>query len=155
MKYSVYEQKPIDFAPTVVVVACYVQYLDTYLFLRRANGCPQPNTWGVPAGKLDKNELPLSGMQRELMEETRIQADDSILQFLGDIFIRYHNEVDFIYSMFHLPLKAQPIVTLSPHEHLEYRWMSCSDIKESPLVNGASEAFDVYQRRLNEYKFSV
>lgn len=147
MKYSVHEKRPIDFSPTVAVVACYVGYLDTYLFLKRSKGCSQPGTWGVPAGKLDDEEAPIRGMQRELEEETGIQLKQAHFQSLGDIFIRYP-DVDFIYTMFHITLDDKPKLILSPREHSDYKWMSREEIGNSSLVKGASEAFEIYQSRL-------
>jgi len=45
---------PENFNPKFEVVSCFVEYEDEILLLRRQDHKPEPNTYGVPAGKIDQ-----------------------------------------------------------------------------------------------------
>jgi 8-oxo-dGTP pyrophosphatase MutT (NUDIX family) len=81
------KNKPENFTPKFEIVSCFVQYQDKILLLRRQDHKPQPNTYGVPAGKIDKGETPIQAMQREGKEETQIDLEDAV-----------HTDKLFVYS---------------------------------------------------------
>lgn len=45
---------------------------ENFLLIQRSEYVPAPNVWGLPGGKLDKNEEPEFAAKRELYEETGI-----------------------------------------------------------------------------------
>lgn len=46
------------------------------LLLRRSAKTPRPGGWDFPGGGLDKGEEPVSGIVREIREETGLEASD-------------------------------------------------------------------------------
>ena len=82
---SVFRVKPQDFSPSVEVAACYVEFNGKFLFLKRSVGKPQENTWGVPAGKIEKGETPRQAVFRETFEEVGIRLDEGKV---GDVEIK-------------------------------------------------------------------
>lgn len=136
-KYLVFTDPPDDFHRAAEVAACYCECNDRFLFLLRHSTRPQGNTWGLPAGKLEKNEMPFIGMVRELKEETGIYAEE-ILE-VGKLFIRLEH-LDYVYHMFYKTFEEYPVITLSD-EHTESRWLTWEDLSTLPLIAGTKEAF--------------
>ncbi len=70
----------------------------------------------IPAGKLEKGEIPLSAAKRELLEETGIKGKD--FKSLGYIYVSpgYSNEIIYLYSC-HVDSKAD--MKLDEDEFLE------------------------------------
>jgi ADP-ribose pyrophosphatase YjhB (NUDIX family) len=59
------KNKPENFNPKWEVVSCFVEYKNEILLLLRQDHKLQPNTWGVPAGKVDIGETIRKAMKRE------------------------------------------------------------------------------------------
>ncbi len=137
-KAFVYRNKPSDFAPTLAVAACCCEFNGKYLFLKRALGKPQENTWGMPAGKMEEGETPREAVSRETFEEVAITLDQETLRDEGKLFVRYPH-LDFTYYIFHQEFTSFPKVTLSD-EHTEYRWLTFEEALELPLISGGAEA---------------
>lgn len=140
MNVQVYLLKPDDFNPKAYVTAVYVKSQEKYLFLQTAESKKEANKWGVPAGKLEKDELPEEGMRRELFEETGIQAP--VIESLGLLYIR-KPEIDYIFHIFGLALEEEPHVRIS-QEHMGYVWVDSEELKKLDLMGGAKEAFENY-----------
>lgn len=58
------------FSPKFEVVSCFVEHDGHILLLQRQSHKPQPNTYGVPAGKVDDQEDIHQAIKREVGEET-------------------------------------------------------------------------------------
>lgn len=141
---EVHESKPEGFSEKIQVGACYVEIDNKLLLLQLSSTKSESGKWGVPAGKLEKNESPLNGAIRELFEETGITIDlSSQIQSLGSLYIR-KKELDYIYHMFKVKLDQMPKVHLSA-EHQNYTWASLKELEELPLMEGAKEALRHYQ----------
>ena len=108
------KNKPESFMPKFEVVSCFVEYKNEILLLLRQDHKPQPNTWWVPAWKIDTGENPLQAMQREGREETQIDLSDA--KYFDKLYVRYP-DYDFIYHMFHKQFDFQPKVTINRNEH--------------------------------------
>ena len=140
---EIHKTAPIDFTPKVEVAACYLELDGKLLILQRA-GNLETGKWGVPAGKLEKNESPLQAAIRELFEETGSLSSEAIqIQDLGALYMR-KPEIDYTYHMFKFHLKELPRVTLSIKEHQNYTWGSAEDLEKLPLMAGAKEALEHY-----------
>lgn len=138
------------FKPTVSVSACYCQYQEKVLFLKRAESSSQANTWGVPAGKLEQNEEPLSAVIREVLEETGITLSEKNVSFIKTIHIRYPQN-DFVYHMFYYKFPELPSICLNPNEHQESAWLSFDEVHKHPIMLGGLEAFEYYKQYISKY----
>lgn len=141
-KIIVYKQKPNDFISQVEIAATYVNSNGKLLLLQLAQNKQEKGFWGVPAGKLEINEIPLKGAKRELFEETGIDADMDHFLPLGELYIR-KPDIGYVYHLFTVNFDTQPFVTLSK-EHVLYKWVSRNEAESLPLMQGAHQALDAY-----------
>ncbi len=139
-KVAVFKKKPSDFTPKVEVAAIYLECEGTLLLLERASICKsEPNTWTVPAGKLELAETALDAAKRELLEETGIVENrEDRWKYRGALYIR-KPEFDYVYHLFEVHLDETPAVRLSPREHQDFRWVAFSEIENMNLITGAKE----------------
>ena len=115
---------PEHFNPKIEVAACFISVNGQFLFLKQAPDDTEPNTWGIPGGKLQKNENAEQGVLREVKEETGLDLPTQSLKYLGKVYIRYPY-MDYIYHMFEYNMEGYPEeVVIDPTEHTEYRWIS-------------------------------
>ncbi len=150
MTIEVHEKAPAEFSPRVHIAACYLEIDNRVLFLQTAEGKSEAGKWGVPAGKLEKNETPRDAAIRELFEETGISLDPSSqIRSLGPLYIR-KPELDYVFHLFKVQLPQAPNVRLSD-EHQSYKWASSKDVEEMPLMAGAMQALQHYRCK-NEHR---
>jgi 8-oxo-dGTP pyrophosphatase MutT (NUDIX family) len=97
---------PDKFIPRFAVVSCFCEYEMKILLLKRSGSSPQPNMWGMVAGKVDQGETPLHAITRELFEETGITATEEQFLLIQQTFIRYP-EYDYIYYIYKLVLDEE------------------------------------------------
>lgn len=141
---EIYEKAPFDFSPKIEASACYIEIDSKILLLQLATHKSESGKWGVPAGKLEKNETAQNAAIRELFEETGISLrQSSQIQSLGSLFIRKPG-IDYVYHLFRVHLNQIPDLRLSD-EHQDYRWASTKDLEELPLMAGAKQALDHYR----------
>ena len=138
---EIFEKEPLGFIPQVQVSGCYLEIDNKLLLLQRAFGNFEPGKWGVPAGKLERNETPEEAAKRELFEETGISVNK--FQHINSLYIR-KPEIAYVFHLFKVQLDHMPEVILS-HEHQSYKWATPKDLEELPLVAGAKEALQTYQ----------
>ena len=141
-KWEVHETEPHGFNPEVQISACYLEIDGKLLLLQRAHGKLEPGKWGVPAGKLEKNETPEQATQRDLFEETGISFEN--LSPMPCLYIR-KPEIDYIYHPFKIQLDRIPPVQLS-NEHQNYQWVTSQEMQKLPLMDGAQEALYHYRK---------
>lgn len=141
---QVFQKKPSDFKTHVYVTAAYVKFENKILILQLSQEKEEAFHFGVPAGKLEKGELPEDGIARELFEETGILLDSNgTIESLGLLFMRKPN-IDYVYHLFEISLRELPEIHLSK-EHQAYRWVSLEEISTLPLMLGAIEAIEFYK----------
>jgi 8-oxo-dGTP pyrophosphatase MutT (NUDIX family) len=130
---------PHDFIPKFSIIMCICEYHDKILLLHRQKGKPQELTWGVPAGKVERDELPLTAAQRELFEETGIQVSQENFKYLLKIYDRYPT-TDFGIDMFKLKLENQPAITINPREHITYTWVTLTQVQKLDVIPDLNHA---------------
>lgn len=151
IRVQVFDQKPLDFNPQAYVIAAYVEVEGKLLLLQLSHIKKEPNRWGVPAGRLEADELPEDGVLRELFEETNISVEATTqVHSLGQLYIR-KPEVDYVYHAFKIKLNQVPQVSLSD-EHIAYKWVSPNEAKELDLMEGAREALKFYLNSLKKMR---
>jgi len=134
-----------DFNPTVEVAGCYCEYEDKILFLKRTPHKHQGDTWGVPGGKLDEGETPLTAVIREVFEEVGIKVKEDDLQEMDKMYVRGLLN-DYIFYRFRLRFTTLPVIDLSLEEHVEARWVTIEEASNLPLIYGGAEALASYQQ---------
>lgn len=132
---------------TKEVVGAIILNKDKFLIIQRAETRPQPLTWGLPSGKIEKDEDRVHAIKREIFEETGNNIDLNQLQY------KYSKEYDFSkdgyninYHVFLYNTNDSFEVSLS-NEHISYKWITpkrCLDMKN--LIDGLD---DVIKRIFN------
>lgn len=123
--------------PESVLVVVYTRAAKV-LLLRRAD---HPDFWQSITGSMEwGDEQPLETAVRELREETGIsvtpaQLTDWKIQNCYAIFPQWRHKyapdvTENTEHFFSLELPDEPIVTLSPTEHSEYRWVPFAEAAE-------------------------
>lgn len=116
---------------TIRVVGCVMQHEDKILLLLRSAKETDPSLWGIPAGKVEKDESDVEAVVREVYEETGIQLKETDLENIGHLPIEYDTFiVDF--PMFHVNFDQRPDVVLAPREHIDLQWISPQQALELP-----------------------
>ena len=139
----IYKNKPENFNPKFEVVSCFVEYEDEILLLLRQDHKPEPNTYWVPAGKVDAGESLIQSMQRETKEETDIDLADAI--YFDKLFVRYP-EYDFIYHMFSRRFSSKPKVKINPNEHKQYIWKTPAEALKMELIRDLDECIKLFYK---------
>ena len=129
----IYKNQPKDFNKKFEIVSCFVEHDGEILLLYRQDHKPQGNTWGVPAGKVDKGEDILQSMIREIKEETGLVLPSLQLSYFTKLFVKYP-DYDFVYHMYHTKLNEKQKVTVKNEEHKEYKWISPQNALNMPLI---------------------
>ena len=122
-----------NFKPKYSVVACFVEYKNQILVLKRDSNKLQGNTWCLPAGKVDSGESEVEAMTREIFEELSANVSKKDLVLGKKMFVRYP-DYDYIFYTFTLNLIKKFNVVLNLNEHSEYRWVSKESLHDLDLI---------------------
>lgn len=116
--------------PESVLVLVYTVQLDV-LLLRRVDN---PDFWQSITGALEFDESAAMAAQRELLEETGIQATpvdqqtSNRFEIFGVWRARYHpDHTHNVEHIFSVQVDADQAVQLNPQEHSEYLWLPMHD----------------------------
>lgn len=141
-KTEIYPYKPhLESEAPLVVAGGVLVHEEKFLLLKRHPEKPYGHHWNLPAGKVEKNEDPQLGAQREIHEETGIFIPIENLVPLhifyikrGKIFIEFH-----IYKSF---FQNRPEVNLKLDENTDAIWSSHEEAITLPLLGGGKEILD-------------
>jgi len=105
-----------------IAVNAYLVINEKFLLLKRTK---KPLIWGPPGGRLSKNEDPISGLKREVYEETRLKIEviQPITTWFG-VFNKKH-----LLSIDYLSYANDEDVYLS-NEHSRYSWFSLDELHQ-------------------------
>jgi 8-oxo-dGTP diphosphatase len=145
----VFTLPPEGFEPQFEVAGCFIKQGNEFLFLQSVPKFSYGSAWGIPGGKLEKNETPEEGVVREVLEETQLALDTSILRYFGKVYCRYLDpRWDFVFHMFEYEVHEKPTLILNGREHLESRWVTLQAALQLDLIPGEAEcihwAYDLY-----------
>lgn len=115
--FMLHTKKPEIFKPKFEVVSCFVEYRNEILLLLRQDHKSEPNTYWVPAGKINQWENIDVATKREIEEETWITEID--LEYFRKVYVKYTN-YDFIYHMYSTKLQQEPEIKINLEEHKSY-----------------------------------
>jgi 8-oxo-dGTP pyrophosphatase MutT (NUDIX family) len=124
---------PDNFSSRFEIVSIFVNWNGKFLLLRRQDHKPQGDTWGVPAGKVEKNEDKSQSVLRELKEETGIVALSEDVNFRRTVFVRFP-DYNFVYHMYSLDLQLQPNVIIDIASHKDYVWVTPEEALKIKLM---------------------
>lgn len=141
----IYKAIPESFSPKFEVVSCYLENKGEILLLHRLESKSAPNTWGVPAGKVNPGEKPNQAIVREIFEETSFEIEPKNLNFFQKIYVN-HDDNDFVYHMFHTHLENRTEVKINPDEHKDFIWVSPTGALEMNLVPDLDECIKLYYK---------
>lgn len=131
---SVYKIQPEEFKPKFEVVACLLQHEDKLLFLHRQDTAAEGNLWGIPGGKIEKDETPEEAIVRELREETGFDISEQPVEYLGKVYVKYPTH-DFVFHLVKAKIAEDTAaVKLSFREHKGFTWITAEDLQKLPLM---------------------
>lgn len=145
------EVRPQNFNPKFEVVSCFIEYNGEILMLKRQKFKPQPNTYGVPAGKVEKDENLKQAIIREVQEETGIDLSKKEVEFYKTKYVDY-TEYQFVYHCFHCELEEKPKVDLNLNEHQLYIWTRPEDAMRLNLIQDEDSCISDYYNLKMERK---
>ena len=91
--------------------------------------------WMLPGGRLDENEQPEFGLQREVLEETSLK-----IKVVSPVHTaRWGIEKPPKYAVFYLCKAVGKQKVVLSHEHTEYKWIKFSNIEKIPWHNKNSK----------------
>jgi 8-oxo-dGTP diphosphatase len=143
---DVFHAPPENFHPSVEVAGCFCEWEGRILLLLRALNKPQGNTWGIPAGKVEKGEPALAAALRELKEETGIPL--LITRNIEDVGILYvrQSDVDFLFHLFRIVFIQEPNLELCKDEIAQSKWLYVDDALQMPLIAGGKDTLLFYKQ---------
>ena len=121
----------------------YSKETKRFLYLLRTD-IKNPGNWGIPGGKIEKDETLLEGLERECIEELGYFPTNAKL-----IPIQKFVNNSFTYHTFFCEVAEEFIPTLND-EHCGYAWVGDNQYPK-PLHPGlfSTVNFDVVQSKLN------
>ncbi|NIM47088.1 MAG: NUDIX domain-containing protein [Candidatus Aenigmarchaeota archaeon] len=138
-----YLKKPEGFNAKFEIVSCFCINNGKILLLHRQTDRPQGETWGVPAGKIKKNENVNQAIIRELFEETGVPFSRNMLKYFSKVFVRYP-DYDFVYHMFSAPLVNKKRVKIDSNEHKEFLWVTPKDALRLQLIQDLDKCIKLF-----------
>ena len=130
----IFQEAPQNFSSQVEVVACFLNFEDSFLFLHRPAHKRDGNLWGIPGGKRHTGESSEQAILREVWEETGFEMSPQKLTDLGKVFIRDSTGFEFTYSMYEYVLEDFFDVRINLEEHKGFSWMELSEALHYPLI---------------------
>lgn len=120
----------------------YAKDTNRFLYLLR-NDNKNPNSWGLPGGKIEQDETLLEGLYRECFEEIGYDIDRYKL-----IPIQKFVNNTFVYHTFFCQIDREFIPVLND-EHCGYAWVKVGQYPK-PLHPGLFSTFnfDIVQEKL-------
>lgn len=138
----IYLEPTTQFKPRFEVAAVFIENEDLILLLHRQKNKSQANKWGIPGGKIEKNETPLQAAIREVKEETGFDISQQHIENLGTVYIEYNERDHFVYHMFRTKLKGNPgEVKINFNEHKGFTWVTPSDGLKIDLLQDEDPCF--------------
>lgn len=136
-----YKEKPENFTPKFEVVSCFIEYNKEILLLLRQDHKPEPNTYGMPAGKINQWEIAFEAMKREGKEETQINLEDA--EYFNKFYVRYP-DYDFIYHIYSKKFVTKPDITINPNEHKSFTRKTPQEALKLDLIQDLDECIKLF-----------
>lgn len=136
-------EKPDGFIPNIEVVGCYLCSFGKYLFIKKSKEREQGETWGIPGGRVEKEELLVNAVIRELLEETQIKINPQHVKQVETLYVKIPS-FNYILHLFTYQCSYRPEVILSS-EHQDFKWVTLSEAKKLSLLLGGLESLSFFE----------
>jgi 8-oxo-dGTP diphosphatase len=107
-----------------IVTAAIIRNEGKYLIAKRKVGGVVGGKWEFPGGKIENDELPQNGLQRELKEE--LDAEAMVGEFFDEHIHRYKTGIIRVFAYMVDCLNYQ----FNLSEHDEVRWVSADQFSQ-------------------------
>lgn len=132
---TIYLEPTSQFEPSVEVATVYIEYKGQILLLHTQNEKFQGNKWGIPGGKVEKNETPLQAAIRETKEETGFDLSNQLIETLKTVYVEINEKNHFVYHRFRTALQGDPSkVKINFREHKGFTWVTPADALKMDLL---------------------
>lgn len=132
---KIYLEPTLQFKPWVEVAIVYIEYNDQILLLHRQDNKSQGNKWGLPGGKIERNETPMKAVIRETLEETGLDISQQYIETIKAIYVEYDEKNHFVCHTFRTKLHGDPgTVTINFKEHKGFTWVKPVDALKMNLI---------------------
>jgi 8-oxo-dGTP diphosphatase len=139
----IYTAKPEIFQSKFEVVSCFIENQKNILLLQRQDDKPQPNTYGIPAGKVNPKEYLRKAILREVLEETALDISTTRIFYLAKLYVKYQ-DYDFIYHTFSAGFDKRQKVIINQREHKNYIWAKPQDALNFPLIQDLDACIKIF-----------
>ena len=112
--------------------------------MHRQDSKSEGNRWGIPGGKLNKNEPLISAIVREVYEETGFRLDEEKIHYINKVYIKVPN-FHFEYHMVRYldPITDPGSVKIDFKEHKGYTWVTPEDALKMDLMTDEDTCFEM------------
>lgn len=142
--------------PSKIVVTCFIQQGDKILILQRARKDLQYKLWGIPGGKLDKGESPLTGLIRDLKEELNLDFSPRNFKLLGITRSKTVSDGDYGLYLYYMQIPENLKISINYEEHLSFEWVYLEEFEKYDLLLAQKEAYRFVEKKLkNIYKVNT
>ncbi|MBN2479258.1 MAG: NUDIX hydrolase [Parachlamydiales bacterium] len=142
---AVFEEKPKNFKPDLISAACHIIFKNKILLLQKSKNRWGENKWGVPCGRIEKEENIFDAIKREIKEEIHWDISIKNLQYHNHVYI-VHPDVQYIFHMFSFEPKNTQKVIISD-EHSDHEWADIDKLDTFDLLPGQKEAFEIFFKK--------
>ncbi len=138
-----FKEEPENFNKRFDIVGCFMVHEDKFLLLHRHAHKANGGKWGLPAGKVDVGEGKEQAVLREIEEETGLVFKDSSVQFFDSRYVR-DGDFDIEWHMFSTHIQEPIYVTINPHEHKEFRWVTPEESLQMNLIHDLPQSIKLF-----------
>ena len=133
-----------------IVVTCFIQQKDKILILQRARKDLQHNLWGIPGGKLDRNESPKQGLIREIKEEIDASISSKVFSLLGTARSTTISDGEYGLYLFYALMPENQIIKINHEEHSGFCWVTLEEFESYDLLTAQGEAYHFVENKLKK-----
>jgi 8-oxo-dGTP pyrophosphatase MutT (NUDIX family) len=130
----IFTERPSNFKNNFIGVLCLLECKGKILLLLRSpHASFFVNRWSVPFGKMDQGQDPKTAIVSKLKEEIGYTLEDeSRLQNVQTVWVRFPSLCEFQCHIFHLWLDDEPEIGFDHQTYQNYTWMRPSDAALHP-----------------------
>lgn len=136
-----------------VAVKALILHEGTVLLLkRRSNDVHKPGRWDIPGGRLATGENPISGLERECLEEAGLQV--TVVAPVGtDHFVRDDGQT--ITMIIFLCESSNAAHIQLSEEHVEFKWVPLTKEQMPDWLYGTVDSLHLLQEKLRAISYEI